>query len=145
MRPPAAVLALAGAAALVVSLFLDWFAIKGAYPEGADVGKISFSGWRVFELADVALALIAVAVAIAASGLIRGGDRARPILLLGLLATAIVAVQLVEEPPFLQFFDTTNNFDLSIEEGGWLALGGSLLVTLAGVLQIRINEERRLS
>ena len=112
------VLAAVGGALVVVALFLSWF-------EGA-------SGWEAFEALDlVILALGLVTLWAAASDVLSLPSaltpRALPVL--GAVLLVIVAVQLIEPPPVFAGIDPDR------ETGAWLALAGSALVLLGGVLR----------
>jgi len=110
-------LGIAGALMLLVSLFLEWF----------DPGR---SAWEVFEALDLALLAIALGSLLVAAGRlgapVRVDPRALP--LLGLAALTIVTVQLIQPPPAVRQADP--------ELGGWLALAGSVLLAVAGLLTV---------
>jgi hypothetical protein len=127
-----AVVAAAGAALLLVSLFLDWYGDDG---EG-------FSAWTIFEVIDLLLAaigLLAISTFVSRAGLEPRLPQA-PLLLLGGAALVLTASQLIDEPPAVALA----NFDL--ETGAWLALAGSALL-LAGafmsVARISFSVEHR--
>ena len=110
------VLAAVGGVLVFVALFLSWF-------EG-------FSGWEAFEALDLviaALALLAVVAVVASTAGWSSGPSPRVLPWVGAALLAIVAVQLVEPPPTLG--------DAERETGAWLALAGSALVLLGGVLR----------
>jgi hypothetical protein len=103
----------AGAALLLISLFLEWY----------DTGP---TGWEVFEALDLILAAIALAgVATAARP-----DLAPPWAGWALpgAAVAIVAVQLVNAPPAAA--------DASPSTGAWIALAASLLMGVGAALSL---------
>jgi hypothetical protein len=126
------VLAALGGALVFVSLFLAWFD--------------ELSGWEAFEALDLVIAVLAlVAVGAAASSVTgTGGPSARVLPWVGLLLVAIVAVQLIEPPPGalhleVQSIDGDARFfegDPSRDTGAWLALAGSALVLLGGILRL---------
>jgi hypothetical protein len=113
------VLAAIGGLLVFVALFLEWFA-------GA-------SAWEAFEALDLViavLALLAVAAGVAsASGSAGFAVSPRALPWIGALLLAIVAVQLIEPPPVFAGGDPER------DAGGWLALAGSGLVLLGGVLR----------
>jgi hypothetical protein len=119
----------AGAALLLVSLFLKWY----------DTGQ---TGWQVFESLDLvlaALALAAVAAALNSESWPRWAPWAVPF-----AALVIVVVQLVDNPPAAGHANPST--------GAWLALAGTALMTAGGALslssisvtvQVRERELRR--
>jgi len=127
-----AVVAAAGAALLLVSLFLDWYGDDG---EG-------LSAWTIFEVIDLLLAGIAL-LAIS-TFLSRADIEPRlpqvPLLLLGGAALVLTASQLIDEPPAV----TAGDFEL--QTGAWLALAGAALL-LAGafmsVARVSFSVEHR--
>jgi carbon starvation protein CstA len=127
-----AVVAAAGAALLLVSLFLDWY--------GDDTE--AFSAWTIFEVIDLLLA--AIALLAISTFLSRAGIEPRlptaPLLLLGGAALVLTASQLIDEPPAVTFAD------LELQTGAWLALAGSALL-LAGafmsVARVSFSVEHR--
>jgi len=102
-------LAAVGAVLLLVALFLGWFGAASA--------------WTVFELLDLVLAGIAVAALVAVAGVLD----ARLLPALGAVALVAVAAQLLEPPP--------GAGDEDRGTGAWLALAGSVLLLLGGILQ----------
>jgi hypothetical protein len=130
----AAGIALAGAALMVVSLFLDWYAVK----EGAtgDNATIKLHGWNVFEATDAMMVLAALATL--ALVVLRPRGVALALLAVGALMAGWIAVQLVDRPAVLGFFDRS---DLSLQVGAWLGLLGALLVLAAGAA-LRIGSTR---
>lgn len=110
-------LVLAGAVALLVSLFLEWFAP-------------GLSGWNAFEALDLLLAALAVGAAAVATGRLDRARPASPALLPALcgLALVVVVVQLADPPPAA--------FDADRETGAWLALAGTLLMAAGAVLTV---------
>ena len=127
-----AVVAAAGAALLLVSLFLDWYGEDG---EG-------FSAWTIFEVIDLLLA--AIALLAISTFLSRAEIEPRlpqaPLLLLGGAALVLTASQLINEPPAVTFAD------LELQTGAWLALAGAALL-LAGafmsVARVSFSVEHR--
>ena len=127
-----AAVAAGGAVLLLVSLFLDWY---------GDDGR-GYSAWTVFEVVDLALALIALVTV--STFLSRSGLEPRlpqaPLLVLGGAALVLTVSQLIDEPPAVALAQ----FDL--QTGAWLALAGSALV-LAGafmsVARVSFSVEQR--
>jgi len=109
------IVVLLGAGLLLVSLFLEWF------EPGA-------TAWNAFEVLDLLLAVLAVAAAVAAFGLLApevAKLERRWMAPLALLALLVVASQLIDPPPAVAERETGT--------GAWLALGGAV-VLLAGAL-----------
>jgi hypothetical protein len=139
MRMAGAVLALAGAALLVISLFFDWYGYEATDVTVFGTGARDlvftadgFSGWEAFELADVVLLLCALTTIAAVTAPRRLSSSVG--LAAGVIAVLVVAVSLVNSPPILQ---TSEDFDLTItrEVGGWLCLGGALAMLGGAVLR----------
>lgn len=110
----------AGAAALLVSLFLDWY-------------QPGFSAWTVFEIVDLILAAISlaaligvIALALPRLGLPPPPASAHPTL--AAVALALVLVTLVNEPPAAA--------GRGLESGIWVALGGALALAIGAVLAV---------
>ena len=107
-------LAALGAALLLVSLFIRWFDPGG-------------TAWQVFEIVDLVLAASAVGVL---AGTLGRSDPAGepPPWLLGVCtaALAVVAVQLIDQPPTAH--------GSHIATGGWLALAATVVMTLGAGL-----------
>jgi hypothetical protein len=120
--PVGPLIGLIGAVLLGVSLFLNWWD-----------GITAFTGFEVLDLLLLALALAAaVSLAEAAgarlpSGIAVGAALALPV---GVLATLIVATQLVNDPPLIVGHDVGHAI------GIWLALGGSLLIVAGSLLAV---------
>jgi hypothetical protein len=106
-----------GALALLVSLFLDWFA--------------AFNAWQAFEIDDVLLAALAVAALASAVGLITPGaeyvDRRALPWIVG-VAFVLVATQLVNPPP------GAGGSDLGL--GAWMAFAATLVMAAGAVLSL---------
>ena len=120
-----------GAAALLASLFLDWWA--GPFGEGG------VSAWNGFELADILLAALCVIAILLALPLPRPamlGDAVaeRWLPWLGPAALVFVVVTLLNDPPAVH--------GLSPDVGIWLGLGGAVVLTGGGLLgRARISVE----
>jgi|SRR2546423_1358651 hypothetical protein len=118
-RAAAALIVIAGAALLFVSLFIEW------YDPGTDA-------WTAFELLDLVLAFAALVAASAGLGALFGErwpEHARWVSAIGLVATVIVLTQLIDPPPLVH--------DAARRAGGFLALAGSLILVAGGVLARR--------
>ena len=109
-----------GAAALLVSLFVDWY-------------DPDLNAWEIFEVADIVLAGLALAAIAAALPMRLPGevgdttarfDRKLP--WIGLAAVALMIVTLINDPPAAN--------DLDHEFGIWLGLIGAALMTIGGFL-----------
>jgi hypothetical protein len=103
-----------GAIALLVSLFMEWYG--------------PLTAWEAFELAEVLLALLAVAALVVAIGLLVPDleyleRRWLPLIAFGV--AVLVAAELVDPPPAAA--------DDSLGDGAWLAFGAAL-VMLAGTV-----------
>ncbi len=119
-----------GAAVLLISLFFDWFGV-GA-PNGGAV-----TAWTAFELLDVVLALLAIAVicAVLAQALPQAGRlpalAGSPVAeLAGPVALVLIVVSMLNEPPLLQAVAP----EIELEVGIWLALTGAALMTIGSLL-----------
>jgi hypothetical protein len=115
------VLGLAGAVLLVVSLFLDWW-------DGV-------TAFTAFESLDLALVAIAAMFAVALAGELAPRARAlldaRWALPLALVALAIVASQLLNDPPLV-----AGDGGPGHAVGAWLALGGALAMVGGALLAV---------
>jgi hypothetical protein len=113
----APLLAALGGLLLFVSLFLHWY-------------QPALSAWTVFEVWDLVLAVLAVAVVwVAVSDAFleaRAGDRV--LAALGAAAFVIVVSQIVNHPPAAQ--------GAKPQIGAWLALFASALMAAAGALRM---------
>ena len=116
-----------GALLVLVSLFLDWY-------------EPDLSAWTTFEIVDLLLAAISVAVIVAAVSRLTRSPAAAPLIrdawlpLLAGGAVLLVAVALVNHPPAA--------VNLGEKVGIWLALAGSLVMlvgSLAGRSRIAIS------
>ena len=126
------VLAAIGGVLVFVSLFLNWFS--------------DYTGWEAFESLDLVIALLALLAVVSALSSITGWpDGLSPRLLpwLGGLLLLIVTVQLIEPPPGLLNVEIDADgdtfgawFDPEREAGAWLALAGSALMLLGGILRL---------
>jgi hypothetical protein len=117
-------LALSGAA-LLVSLFLDWYAS----------GPSGVSGWEAFTVIDGILAVVAV---IALAGVVLAATQPTPALsisvealtvLFGLLAAVLALIRVLDKP------DLPPGYDLAV--GAWVGLVGALGVFGAALIAIR--------
>jgi hypothetical protein len=125
------VLAALGGALVFVALFLSWF-------DG-------LSGWEAFEALDLVLAALALAAITAGLSSLTGrAPSARALPWIGLLLVVIVTVQLIEPPILAQSFEFDDRGgdaalivgEAGRETGAWLALAGSALVLLGGILRL---------
>jgi hypothetical protein len=113
-------MAMVGAAVLLVSLFLDWY-------------EPDLSAWEVFEIADLVLAGLAIAALAAAlpmrlpgAGERRALAEERSLPWIGLAALAFVLVTLINDPPAAR--------DLPLDYGAWVGLVGALALAAGGFL-----------
>ncbi|MEA2298881.1 MAG: hypothetical protein QOF77_1817 [Solirubrobacteraceae bacterium] len=108
-----------GGLLLLVSLFLDWYRLP----------TFTVTAWTAFEVWDLVLAALAVAVIVSAAsdmGWWRGPSHGLGLLLLGVAALVIVVSQLLDPPPTLLHSGTG--------DGGWLALVGAALMAVGAVM-----------
>jgi hypothetical protein len=118
-------LAALGGLLVLISLFLEWYEPEA----GAVFRGNGITGWEAFEALDLVLAALAFAVIATgaqAFGTV-GGLGARALLPLGALLVIIVVVQLASPPPVAWGAD--------VATGGWIGLGGALVVLAAGLLR----------
>jgi len=122
-----------GAVLVLIALFLHWYVPGG-------------TAWRVFEITDLLLAVLAIAAIVATVGLLAEGDEGTPgwLQALGLATLVIVAYELLDKPPAAR--------GASLDTGAWLALGGALVMALGAFLHrahvritidVRERERRR--
>ena len=132
--PVGPLIGLIGAVLLAVSLFLNWWD-----------GITAFTAFEALDLLLLALALMAAVSLAEAAGarlpsvMAVGAALALPV---GVLATLIVATQLVNDPPLIV------GHDLGHDIGIWLALGGALLIVAGSLLtvariSVALDMERR--
>jgi hypothetical protein len=111
--------AVAGGILLIVSLFLDWYKLA----------NFTVTAWTAFEVWDLVLAALALAVIVAAAtdlGWWRGPSHSLGPAMLGLAAVVIVASQLLDKPPSV--------LHSVIGGGGWIALAGAALMAVGPLL-----------
>jgi hypothetical protein len=113
-------LVMVGSAALLVSLFMDWY-------------DPDLNAWEIFEIADVVLAGLAILAIAAALPMRLPGEAGaaterfdRKLPWIGLAALVFVVVTLVNDPPAAH--------DLDREFGAWLGLIGAALIVIGGFL-----------
>jgi len=113
----APLLAALGGVLLFVSLFLHWY-------------QPALSAWTVFEVWDLVLAVLAVAVVwvAVADAFLEAPASERVLAALGAAAFLIVVSQIVNHPPAAQ--------GAKPQIGAWLALFGSALMAAAGALRL---------
>jgi hypothetical protein len=121
-----------GAVLLLVSLFLDWY--------GPEEGGGGITAWQTFELVDLILAALSIAVLYALFERLTK-LRDQPILpgwvatVAGPVAVVLVVVAIVNDPPILLTVPGTE-----LEAGIWVALAGGLLISLGALLgRVRIS------
>jgi hypothetical protein len=117
--PVGPIVGLAGAALLLVSLFLDWWE-----------GTAAFTAFEVLDLVLVALVLAEAVVLAGLLGARLPGLEPAPGLALaaGLAALVVVLSQLLNDPPAIAATDR------GAAAGIWIALGGSMLMLAGGAL-----------
>ena len=121
----------AGAVALLISLFLDWY--------GDPNSSQGVTAWRSFEIIDLLLAAIAVLALVAVGERLAGLRPRVPLALAGLagpVALVLVLASIIEEPPLLIAFGA----DPSREVGIWIALAAALVMTAGALLRnVRVS------
>jgi hypothetical protein len=126
VRAVAALLALAGAVLMPISLTLDWYEVE----TGDSLFQVD--GWQVFETTDTVMVLASIAtLALLVTWPAYIG---RALMVVGAFVTGFIAVQLIDRPGILGFADDSA---LSIEAGAWLGLGSALLIVAAGAAATR--------
>jgi hypothetical protein len=123
-------IALIGALALLVSLFLDWY-------------RPHITAWEVFEIEDLVLAAVAVVTILAAAALAGVRVPEVPAAWLGWaagIALVLVVAALLNHPPAALGADP--------QEGLWIALAGAVLMAAGALLSlaqvhIRVDVEGR--
>ena len=120
-----------GALALLVSLFLDWY--------GAGRFDATITAWTSFEVVDLLLAALSIAVLCAVAegiALPHHEPRMPPALLwfAGPFTLLVVLVAIINPPPLVSGIDPT------LEAGIWVALGGALVMTIGvAVSTLRVS------
>jgi hypothetical protein len=115
----ASLLAAIGGVLLLISLFLAWYTLPG----------YTITAWTAFEVWDVVLAAIALAVLISiatALGWWRGPAHSVSLAALGGAALVIVASQLIDRPP--------SALHSAVGTGGWLGLVGAGAILVGSLL-----------
>ncbi|MEZ0294748.1 MAG: hypothetical protein ACAH82_19610 [Solirubrobacteraceae bacterium] len=122
-------IALAGAVALVASLFLHWY--------GTEAGGAEVTAWQAFGILDVVLVLLAlVAVALFATQATRSSP-AIPVffsvmtIVAGLLAALLILLRIVFQPG--------ENALVSVQPGAWLGLVAAVLILVGGWRSARVE------
>ena len=117
------ILVVLGAAALLVSLFLNWY--EPRFP-----GESGISAWSAFEVLDVVLAGLALGAMAAVIPYPRDAGAAtlvadRWLPWIGIAALVFVLVSIVNDPPGAR--------DRGLEIGAWVGLGGALALAIGGL------------
>jgi hypothetical protein len=119
-----------GAAALAVSLFMNWYGV------GFDQ---AISAWTAFEFVDMLLAALALAALVAVGQRIIA-PATEPVLptwvhvVCGPIALVIVCVSLIDEPP------AAGSASATLEIGGWIAFAAAAVMTIGALLtRVRIS------
>ncbi len=125
-----------GATVLVVSVFLPWYATSLGHPSagllahrvGQLSGQAALSELSVILLVLAGLALLDALFPIArhAAGVPEGAGGA--VVLLGVLASGLVLYRMVHPPAHIG-----TALALTVREGAWTALLGSLMIALGGL------------
>jgi hypothetical protein len=123
-----------GAVVVVVSVFLPWYSASvgarglASRHAGLLTGEQALSGLGVVLLVLAALALLDAAFPIARAASVVPEGAGGAVVLLGLLASACVVYRMVQPPAHLG-----DALALSLREGAWTALLGSLMISLGGL------------
>jgi hypothetical protein len=124
-----------GAIVLIVSVFLPWYEV--AFPLHAGAGAVAghqvatMTGHRALRDVDVvllvlaALAILDALAPLAPTGRPLPGGAGGSVVLLGAVAAALVLFRMLAPPSGVTV--------LSLREGAWLALLGSLMISLGGM------------
>jgi hypothetical protein len=118
-RETGGLVAAVGGIVLLVSLFVAWYTLPG----------VSLTAWRAFEVWDLVLAAIAIAVVLSVAtdlGWWRGPLPGMRLPTLGAAAVVIVASQLVDRPP--------SAVGSAIGSGGWLGLIGAAAIAVGALI-----------
>ncbi len=124
-------MAVAGGVLLVGSMFLDWYGYGG----------VEVTGWQAFTAADILLAALAAAIALAAGlGALRGEIPAVRVAsglvigVCGLAALAVVAIRVAAPPgPPAVLGVVGVSIDATRHAGAFIALAGALAMAAGGV------------
>jgi hypothetical protein len=121
-------LALAGGAALLVSLFTDWYGASVEVPGASVQLSRGFSAWESFSVIDILLALVAAAaIGLAAIQAVQTRP-AMPVaasvltVLVGAVGVLLVVLRLLAQPGPNEFID--------VRAGAWLALAATVAITV---------------
>jgi hypothetical protein len=133
-----AAVAAAGAALLIISLFLDWYQLELPPEGGRERSGPSFTAWVGLERTDIYLLVIAIATLFAAVVLvanwIRESNAAQiTVLLLGLAALFLVLYRGLNAPERVIFGVP---LDTSLQIGWFLALISAGLIAVGGAVAL---------
>jgi hypothetical protein len=129
-----------GAIVLIVSVFLPWYEVTSTLHAGAgagvDVGHrlATVSAFRALRDVDIvllvlaALAILDALAPLAPTGRPLPGGAGGSVVLLGAVAATFVLFRMLAPPP-----SVVGVAELSLREGAWLALLGSLAIALGGM------------
>jgi hypothetical protein len=117
MRGPSigSLISAVAAVLLIVCLFLDWF-------------EPGFSAWTTFEVWDIVLAALGLAVLVRLASELAGQGPGRdvPLGMIAAVVLVVVVVALINHPPAAVGRD--------IAVGAWLALGAAVLLVVGALL-----------
>jgi len=128
----------AAGVALLMSLFLDWYGVKGV--------KTGLSAWDAFDVVDVVLLVVALsAIALAVVTALQRTPAipvamASIVTILAFVALILVVYRAIDEPDAYSTGVLGTKgvaLDLSLSGGLWLALASSLAMLTGGALAIR--------
>lgn len=129
-----------GAIVLIVSVFLPWYEVASTLHAnagaGGDVGHrlATITAFRALRGVDVVLLVLAglaildALAPLAPTGRPLPGGAGGSVVLLGAVASAFVLFRMLAPPPSI-----VGVAELSLREGAWLALLGSLAIALGGM------------
>jgi hypothetical protein len=137
----AALLVVAGAVLLPVSLSLNWFSLSLGF-RGTTVVS-SATGWQILETLDAFLVVVTLVVFAWVLAPRLGFRRmsGRITIAMGCTAAGAIAFQLLDPPVLMTFYEKAGAFNAEVttETGAWLALGGALLIAVGGALYVEVE------
>jgi hypothetical protein len=128
-----------GGVALLVTMFLDWYAVVVSVEPGFELSA-GFDAWESFDVIDLVLALVA-ALAIALAVLqVTQRSPALPVgagvftAVAGAIAVVLVAYRIVNQPGDNEFVE--------VRIGAWLGLAATLAIAAGGWASLRDESAR---
>jgi glucan phosphoethanolaminetransferase (alkaline phosphatase superfamily) len=119
---------------LIGSLFLHWAQIPYQSDTPGIINKFGLSGWDSLETGDAVFLFIAIFV----FGMVVTKRLEGPwLLLLALASLAVVTAFLISTTPIAESYGVNVNAEPSRGVGAWVALGGTALLLIAGIVQAK--------